>query len=86
MSATCSLYSDTDYLLVHDDRQDDRMVAYVMYFTGKDDWNPKHGGALQLFSKDSNGQPLDAVRDVFPANNQLVFFPVTNDSYHQVYF
>ncbi|KAG5870883.1 hypothetical protein JTB14_035751 [Gonioctena quinquepunctata] len=84
ISATCSLYSNTDYLLVHDDQREDRMVAFVLYLTGKDGWNESKGGALQLLNKDVCEQPLEVVRDIFPSNNQLVIFPVTSDSYHQV--
>ncbi|CAH1102533.1 unnamed protein product [Psylliodes chrysocephalus] len=84
VSATCSLYSNTDYLLVHDDQREDRMVAFVLYLTGKDGWCEGKGGALQLLSKDEHGQPKEIIRDIFPANNQLVLFPVTSDSYHQV--
>ncbi|KAJ8932550.1 hypothetical protein NQ318_000702 [Aromia moschata] len=82
ISATCSLYSNTDYLLVHDDQREDRLIAFVLYLTN--DWNESEGGALQLYNKDSDYQPLEVVRNIFPANNQLVFFPVTSDSYHQV--
>ncbi|KAF5298184.1 hypothetical protein FQA39_LY02608 [Lamprigera yunnana] len=84
ISATCSLYGQTDYLLVHDDQQEDRLIAFVLYFSGPREWLSHHGGALQLFSKDTNGEPLVPIRDIFPSNNQLVFFQVTNDSYHQV--
>ncbi|CAG9856822.1 unnamed protein product [Phyllotreta striolata] len=84
ISTTCSLYSNTDYLLVHDDQREDRMVAFVLYLTGKNGWNSSKGGALQLFNKDEKGQPMEVAREIFPANNQLVLFPVTNDSYHQV--
>ncbi|CAH0555517.1 unnamed protein product [Brassicogethes aeneus] len=84
ISATCSLYSNTDYLLVHDDQREDRMVAFVLYLTGENGWSKEKGGALQLLDKDENGQPRNTVKDIFPANNQLVIFPVTSDSYHQV--
>lgn len=84
ISATCSYYSDTDYLLVHDDRQDDRLVAFILYLTGKENWNKDWGGSLQLFSCDENGQPDKIVHDILPTNNQFVFFPVTNKTYHQV--
>ncbi|XP_050499772.1 prolyl 3-hydroxylase OGFOD1 isoform X1 [Diabrotica virgifera virgifera] len=84
ISATCSLYSNTDYLLVHDDQREDRMVAFVLYLTGKNGWNESKGGALQLFNKSETDQPQVCVRNIFPANNQLVLFPVTSDSYHQV--
>ncbi|XP_018577996.1 prolyl 3-hydroxylase OGFOD1 isoform X2 [Anoplophora glabripennis] len=82
ISATCSLYSNTDYLLVHDDQREDRLVAFVLYLSK--DWSESNGGALQLFNKDECGHPLKNVRSIYPSNNQLVFFPVTNDSYHQV--
>lgn len=39
---------------------------------------------MQLFSKDSDGEPLEAVKDIQVSNNQFVFFPVSIDSYHQV--
>ncbi|KAJ8920215.1 hypothetical protein NQ315_011876 [Exocentrus adspersus] len=82
ISATCSLYSNTDYLLVHDDQREDRLVAFVLYLSK--DWSECYGGALQLVSKDEEGHPDKVVRSVYPSDNQLVFFPVTNDSYHQV--
>lgn len=84
ISATCSLYSNTDYLLVHDDQREDRRVAFILYLTDNYGWNQADGGCLHLFSKDQTGQPSEVVRSVVPANNQLIFFPVTNDSYHEV--
>lgn len=86
ISATCSFYSYTDYLLVHDDQQDDRMVAFVLYLTGKEGWREDWGGALQLFSRDENDQPDRSIKDVYPVNNRLVFFPVNAHTYHQVNF
>lgn len=73
-------------MLVHDDQREDRMVAFVFYLICTDKWTEDKGGALQLFNKDSSGHPKDIVRSIFPCNNQFVFFPVTNDSYHQVTF
>ncbi|XP_066157201.1 prolyl 3-hydroxylase sudestada1 [Euwallacea fornicatus] len=84
ISASCSLYTDSDYLLVHDDLREDRMVAFILYLTDEYGWKESDGGSLQLFSKDENGQPCDVVRSIIPVNNQLIFFPVTNESYHQV--
>ncbi|EFA10164.1 prolyl 3-hydroxylase OGFOD1 [Tribolium castaneum] len=84
ISATCSFYSNTDYLLVHDDQREDRMVAFILYLTGKNGWLENKGGALQLLNKDNEGQPAEIARNIYPANNQFVFFPVTSDSYHQV--
>lgn len=84
ISATCSFYSHTDYLLVHDDQQDDRLVAFVLYLTGKENWKEEWGGAFEMFSSDEDGHPNKAVRSIYPSNNQFVFFPVTNRTYHQV--
>lgn len=82
VSATCSCYSSTDFLLVHDDQRDDRLIAFILYLTPK--WEEDYGGALQLLNKDGNGEPNEVERNIFPKNNQFVFFPVTNDSYHNV--
>ncbi|XP_044753908.1 prolyl 3-hydroxylase sudestada1 [Coccinella septempunctata] len=84
ISATCSCYTNTDYLLVHDDQREDRMVAFVYYMTSSNGWDSSKGGSLDLLSKDEKGLPEKVVRSILPKNNQLVFFPVTNDSYHQV--
>ncbi|XP_060532413.1 prolyl 3-hydroxylase OGFOD1 [Cylas formicarius] len=84
VSATCSIYTNSDYLLVHDDQREDRMVAFILYLTGKEGWDKRKGGPLQLFSKDRSGHPQEVVYEMFPENNQFIFFPVTSDSYHQV--
>lgn len=85
VSATCSFYSETDFLLVHDDQRGNRAVAFVIYMTGDDGWRPEWGGALQLLSRDDTGQPSSKnVRNIYPKNNQLVLFPVTDHSFHQV--
>ncbi|KRT83488.1 hypothetical protein AMK59_4607 [Oryctes borbonicus] len=84
ISATCSYYADTDYLLVHDDQQEDRVVAFVLYLSDIQDWCESWGGALQLFNCDNNYQPNTVERSISPKNNQLVLFPVSPISYHQV--
>lgn len=84
VSATCSVYTNTDYLLVHDDQREDRLVAFIFYLTNSGPWTEDKGGALQLFNKDHNLHPHGVVKNIFPLNNQFIFFPVTNDSYHQV--
>ncbi|GLV32697.1 sudestada1 [Carabus blaptoides fortunei] len=89
-SATCSVYTDTDYLHVHDDLQEDRSVAFILYLTdplpgsSKELWNNEMGGALELFNKDEKGHPGEPVKQILPKNNRFVFFKVTNDSYHKV--
>ncbi|XP_050313295.1 prolyl 3-hydroxylase OGFOD1 [Anthonomus grandis grandis] len=84
MSATCSLYTNTDYLLIHDDQREDRMVAFILYLVDDFQFAKNDGGALQLFSKDEYGQPKEVVNELLPTNNRLIIFPVTYDSYHQV--
>lgn len=84
ISVNCSCYTNTDFLAVHDDHMGDRMVAFVYYLTGPKGWDSSKGGCLDLFSKDEIGHPDKVVKSIMPKNNQFVFFPVTNDSYHQV--
>ncbi|CAG9763902.1 unnamed protein product [Ceutorhynchus assimilis] len=79
VSVTCSLYTNTDYLLVHDDQKDDRKIAFILYLTDENE-----GGALQLIGTDSRGHPNQSVKNLWPRANQFVFFPVTNRSYHRV--
>lgn len=86
VSATCSFYSDTDFLLVHDDQRDTRAVAFVLYLTGKEGWCADWGGCLQLLNADEDIQPLKVTKNILPRNNQLVLFPVSDRSYHQVSF
>lgn len=86
VSATCSVYTNTDYLLIHDDQREDRMVAFIFYLNCVEDWSEELGGALELFNKDKDGHPVEVVKRIFPSNNQFIFFPVTSDSYHQVHF
>lgn len=89
-SATCSIYTDTDYLHVHDDLQEDRSIAFILYLTdpvpgsSKELWKNEMGGALELFNKDEKGHPVQSVKQILPKNNRFVFFKVTNDSYHKV--
>lgn len=80
MSSSC--YSDTDYLLCHDDNMGDRRIAFVLYLSK--DWTVKDGGALDLFDTDEHGQPRNVVKSLVPEYNSLVFFEVEDNSYHQV--
>ena len=82
ISISSSCYSDTDYLLCHDDNMGDRRIAFVLYLS--DNWEAADGGALDLFDIDENGLPRDVVRSLVPEYNSLVFFEVTENSFHQV--
>lgn len=88
VSASCSMYNAGDYLLVHDDLLTDRRIAFVFYLSpweGHRQWTEAHGGALELFRADENVLPIFPVTDqIFPRNNQLVFFKVCEKSFHQV--
>ncbi|XP_012252012.2 prolyl 3-hydroxylase OGFOD1 [Athalia rosae] len=82
MSMSSASYSDTDYLLCHDDNMGDRRIAFILYLSK--DWAPEDGGALDIFDSDTDGQPKNIVMSLVPEYNSLVFFEVTDNSYHQV--
>lgn len=82
ISISSSCYSDTDYLLCHDDNMGDRRIAFVLYLS--ENWEVTDGGALDLFDTDENGLPRNIVRSLVPEYNSLVFFEVTENSFHQV--
>lgn len=88
VSASCSMYTAGDHLLVHDDRLTDRRIAYVFYvspWSGAQEWTARMGGALELFAGNADVAPVyPVVRRLPPRNNQLVFFRVGQRSFHQV--
>lgn len=82
VTATASQYKFTDRLLCHDDNLADRSVAFIFYLCK--DWSENCGGALDLFSVDSEKQPYQVVKHVSPSFGSFAFFEVTQNSYHQV--
>lgn len=87
ISASCSMYNSGDYLLVHDDLMTDRRIAFVYYVSpwkGAETWSDEMGGALELFENKDKEPFFPVVKKVPPTNNQLVFFKVCPDSFHQV--
>lgn len=82
MSMSSACYSDTDYLLCHDDNLSDRRIAFVLYLSKN--WTMEDGGTLDLFDTDDNGLPRNVVRSIIPEYNSLLFFEVVDNSYHQV--
>lgn len=82
ISISSSCYSDTDFLLCHDDNMGDRRIAFILYLSK--DWEAADGGALELFDTDEYGLPRDVVHSLVPEYNSLVFFEVTENSFHQV--
>lgn len=87
ISASCSMYNNGDFLLVHDDLLSDRQIAFVFYVSPhQEKWTDDMGGALELFECDPvNSQPTyPIVRKINPTNNQFLFFQVSQKSFHQV--
>lgn len=88
ISASCSMYNYSDYLLPHDDVHEDRRIAFIYYLSPWFDgpWTDKMGGALELFECDENtNQPkYPIVEKCPPRNDQFVFFRVCKQSFHQV--
>ncbi|XP_063977966.1 prolyl 3-hydroxylase OGFOD1-like [Diachasmimorpha longicaudata] len=82
ISMSSTAYSDTDYLLCHDDHLGDRRIAFILYLSK--DWDAEDGGSLDLFDTDSCGQPRNIIRSLAPEYNSLVFFEVSDNTYHQV--
>ncbi|EDV90664.1 GH14257 [Drosophila grimshawi] len=88
VSASCSMYTCGDYLLVHDDLLKDRQIAFVYYMSpwqGVEEWNEEQGGCLEIFASDDQCFPQFPVqRKIPPKNNQFAFFKVGSRSFHQV--
>lgn len=82
ISASCSKYDRGDYLLCHDDRVDDRSVAFIYYLNY--DWLPEWGGTLDVYSVDDTNSATEIVGNINPDFNSMIFFPVEKYTYHQV--
>uniref|UniRef100_A0A2H8TJ70 uS12 prolyl 3-hydroxylase n=1 Tax=Melanaphis sacchari TaxID=742174 RepID=A0A2H8TJ70_9HEMI len=82
ISASCSKYDRGDYLLCHDDRVDDRSVAFIYYLNY--DWLPEWGGTLDVYSVDNMNCAKEIVKNINPEFNSMIFFPVEKYTYHQV--
>ncbi|XP_066922134.1 prolyl 3-hydroxylase OGFOD1-like [Clytia hemisphaerica] len=79
---SCAKYNYTDFLLCHDDKVEDRQIAFIFYMV-PDDWSNEDGGRLDLFNN-KDGQPSDLHKSLIPSFNSLVFFEVSDTSFHQV--
>ena len=75
------IYSDTDYLLCHDDCLEDRKIAYI-YNLSKN-FTETDGGTLQFFSVREK-HPVKIAKSIVPTFNTLILFTVTRESFHQV--
>lgn len=80
---SCSIYSDTSYLLCHDDDLSERRIAYIMYFVDEE-WSPEDGGTLDLYDHDADGRPTAVTKRLTPCWNSFGMFAVSSISHHQV--
>jgi len=79
---TPNVFNFPDRLLCHDDKCEDRHVAFVIYLT--EGWTEKDGGNLELLSTDDNGDPNKIVVSIPATYNTLALFEVSDTSYHMV--
>ena len=76
-----SLYEKTGYLLCHDDRVEDRKIAFILYLS--ETFVKKDGGALALYSNKGK-HPYQKISSYSPIENSLFIFQVSNISWHEV--
>ena len=82
ISLSFANYSFGDYLLCHDDRLENRKIAFIYYLT-PENWREENGGTLDLF-RSENFTPLEIAKSITPLRNSLIFFKVNRVSFHQV--
>jgi Rps23 Pro-64 3,4-dihydroxylase Tpa1-like proline 4-hydroxylase len=82
ISIHSTLYTDTHYLLCHDDQLDDRRLAIMIYLS---DLKEQNGGKLVLYDSDSKGKkPKNAVVNITPKFNRFAIFKIGEKSFHEV--
>ncbi|KAI8368312.1 Oxoglutarate and iron-dependent oxygenase degradation C-term-domain-containing protein [Radiomyces spectabilis] len=87
MDMSINNYKEGCHLLNHDDVIGSRRVSYILYLTDPDKaWNPKFGGALELYPVIEKGIPATEPTVVIPPQwNQFVMFTVQpGHSFHSV--
>ncbi|CAL8138264.1 unnamed protein product [Orchesella dallaii] len=77
-----SIYTQSDFLLCHDDELDSRRIAFIWYLS--EEWSEEYGGTLDLYSATDNMHPDVIVKKLLPEFNKFVFFEVGATSFHQV--
>lgn len=80
LDISSSLYEKTGYLLCHDDRVEDRKIAFILYLNAL---SKKDGGSLALYS-DKGKHPYKRVISYLPVENSLFIFKVSKVSWHEV--
>ncbi|MBI1968894.1 2OG-Fe(II) oxygenase [Candidatus Woesearchaeota archaeon] len=71
-----SLYQDTDFLLCHDDQLEQRLLAFILYFSTL---KRQEGGALCLYDTQEK-----IAKKIMPRWNTFVIFRVSKKSLHAV--
>ncbi|KAI9476467.1 MAG: Oxoglutarate and iron-dependent oxygenase degradation C-term-domain-containing protein [Benjaminiella poitrasii] len=87
MDMSINSYQAGCHLLNHDDVIGTRRVSYILYLTDPDcPWQPKQGGALELYPVFKKGIPATEPTVVIPPQwNQFVMFTVQpGHSFHSV--
>ncbi len=75
-----TIYTDSNYLLPHDDQLEKRKIAYIYYLSTL---KKSDGGALAFYNSKHN-QPTAIVKRTQPTFNTLILFPVSKKSFHEV--
>lgn len=75
------LLTQGHYLLPHDDRVENRSIAFILYLCEK--FNTKDGGSLDLFNSENN-LPTNVSKSLYPKFNQFICFKVSPKSFHQI--
>ncbi|PIN89117.1 hypothetical protein COU60_04595 [Candidatus Pacearchaeota archaeon CG10_big_fil_rev_8_21_14_0_10_34_76] len=76
-----SLYKSGDYLLCHDDKLEDRKVAYILYLSVN--FEEEDGGSFVLIENE-NGKPSKEGKKIIPRWNRFMVFKVSDVSFHAV--
>ncbi|KAI8074261.1 Oxoglutarate and iron-dependent oxygenase degradation C-term-domain-containing protein, partial [Gilbertella persicaria] len=87
MDMSINSYREGCHLLNHDDVIGTRRVSYILYLTDPEQpWQPKEGGALELYPVIEKGTPANEPTVVIPPQwNQFVMFTVQpGHSFHSV--
>ncbi|CAO3618109.1 unnamed protein product [Cunninghamella blakesleeana] len=87
MDMSINSYNEGCHLLNHDDVIGTRRVSYILYLTDPDQsWDPKDGGALELYPVIKKGIPATEPTVIIPPQwNQFVMFTVQpGHSFHSV--
>ncbi len=79
MSAT--LYEKTSFLLPHDDKIENRKIAYLLYLSKN--FKEKDGGSFALYNS-KNNSPTTISKLYPPEFNSLLLFEVSKNSFHEV--